>query len=72
MRSRCHAVRPWTISASACPSLTPSGSGKLSPSATSACSAYPPLIANAATRVPSGSVPTTSLPGTSGSVVRDR
>ncbi len=72
VRSRCQAVRPWTISASACPSVTSSGTSWAIASQTAARSAYPPLSASATTRRPSAVRPTTSPPGTSGSVVRDR
>ena len=53
VRSRCQAVRPCTISASACPSVTSSGRAKVRSGNVSAFSAYPPVPTSDATRRPS-------------------
>src|SRR5215218_6766953 len=67
VRSRCQALVPWTTRPNACASLTPSGTFHISDGWASARSAYPPPFNSATTRSPSGVVPTTSPPGTSGS-----
>ena len=54
------------------PSSTPSGIGKVWSAGAAAYSAYPPERSRDTTRRPSGSVPATSPPSTSGSSKRAR
>ena len=66
------AVRPCTIAPAACSSSTSSGTGISIASGTATFSAYPPVPVSATTRRPSGVVPTTSVPGISGSSCPDK